>query len=161
AYAKGTRSTRYANAPKGLFYPEDSVDGDKIPEGGVASGKRQFAPRIGVAWDAAGDGKTSVRAGFGIYYDTPMLYMLNNMNLQAPFSFSVAFQDGFFDDPYRNRSNLNVFPFSGDFDRNSPFQSPFAAIVYLPRWQQPYTQNWNITLQRTIGNWLAQLGYVG
>ena len=101
AYLKGERSTRYLNAPKGLFYPGDTVDGETIPKGGVSSSRKQFAPRIGFAWDVTGDGKTSLRAGWGVYYDTPMLYMLNNMNLQAPFSFSVAFNDGLFDDQYR------------------------------------------------------------
>ena len=30
---------------------------------------RDFSPRIGVAWDVFGNGRTAVRAGFGIYYD--------------------------------------------------------------------------------------------
>ena len=137
------------------------VNGTTIPKGGVDSSHKQFAPRLGVAWDVKGDGKTSVRAGYGIYYDTPMLYMLNNMNLQSPFSFSVAFNDGSFDHPYAGRTNLNVFPFSGDFNTNSLGSTLFAAVVYEPKWQQPYTQNWNVTFRRILGQWLVQAGYVG
>lgn len=161
AYRQGAKSTRYSNAPKGLFYPGDQVNGETIPKAGVASSKLQLAPRVGLAWDITGNGKSSLRVGYGIFYDTPSLYMLNNMNLQSPFSFNVTFNDGLFDDPYRGRANLNVFPFSGDFDRNSPFQSPFRAIVYQARWNQPYVQNWNVTLQRAIGQWSFQAGYVG
>ena len=58
-------------------------------EGGTDASKLQFAPRIGLAWDVTGDGKTSFRAGYGWFYDTAELYLYNNMNLQAPFSFTV------------------------------------------------------------------------
>jgi len=160
-YARGTRSARYINAHPGLFYPGDVVGGATIPKSGVHSGTKQFAPRIGVAWDVTGKGTTSLRAGYGIYYDTPMLYLLNNMNLQAPFSFTAAFTDGLFDDPYRGRQNLNLFPFSGDFAKDSPFQSPMSAIVYEPNWQMPYTQNWNLSLERRFGSWLLHAAYVG
>lgn len=160
-YLKGIVSTRYVNAPAGLYYPGDSPDGRSIPISGTDASKKQFAPRIGIAWDVAGDGKTSVRAGYGWFYDTAEMYLYNNMNLQAPFSFSVAFTNGSFDHPYLGRESLNVFPYSGDFSRNSPFQTPFAAVVLQPTWQQPYTQNWNFTVEHSFGSWLASASYVG
>lgn len=161
-YNKGTRSQRYVNAPRGLYYPGDKVSGDYIiPKAGTEASKKQFAPRIGLAWDITGDGKTSLRAGYGIFYDVPMMYALNNMNLQTPFSFTVAFTDGVFDDPYRGRQNVNLFPFSGDFDKNSPFQSPTSANVYQPRIKLPYVQNWNVTLERSIATWMFKASYVG
>jgi hypothetical protein len=160
-YLKGTVSARYVNAPPGLYYPGDSPNGREIPKSGVAVGKTQFGPRIGLAWDVFGDGRTSLRAGYGIYYDSAEMYVLNNMNLQAPFSFSVSFQDGSFDKPYAGRQNLNVFPYSGDFSRNSPFQTPFAAVVYERDWKPAYTQNWNFTLEHSFHSWVAQASYVG
>jgi hypothetical protein len=160
-YAQGTVSTRYVNAPRGLYYPGDSPNGRGIPKGGAYASKDQFAPRVGVAWDVAGNGRTSLRAGYGRFYDTAELYLYNNMNLQAPFSFSVAFQDGLFDRPFQGREGLNVFPYSGDFSKNSPFQSPFAAVVLLPTWQQPSTQNWNVTGEHSFRTWLVSLSYVG
>jgi hypothetical protein len=89
------------------------------------------------------------------------MMMLNNMNVQTPFSFTVAFTDGYFDDPYRGRTNFNVFPFSGDFATNTTFQIPTAASVYQPDWRQPYTQNWNLTLEHSIATWVFQASYVG
>jgi hypothetical protein len=160
-YKKNLESQRYVNAPRGLFYPGDSVSGYTIPKCGVEASKKQFAPRIGIAWDVKGDGKTSLRAGYGIFYDVPMMYALNNMNLQTPFSFTVAFQDGLFDDPYRGRQNYNLFQFSGDFDKNTPFQLPTSAVVYQPTLKLPYTQNWNVTLERGIADWTFQASYVG
>src|SRR6185437_4391353 len=160
-YLKGTTSTRYINAPPGLYYPGDSPNGRGIPKGGTDASKKQFAPRVGLAWDIEGNGKTSFRAGYGWFYDTAEMYLYNNMNLQAPFSFGVTFQDGLFDKPYLGRESLNVFPYSGDFSRTSPFQTPFAAVVLQPTWQQPYTQNWNVTLEHSFGSFVASASYVG
>jgi hypothetical protein len=162
-YAKGTRSQRYVNAPRGLYYPGDTVAGGYvIPKTGVEVGKKQFAPRIGLAWDVNGDGKSSLRTGYGIFYDVPMMYALNNMNVQTPFSFTTRFEDGLFDDPYRGRQNLNLYPFSGDFDKNTPFQLPTAVTsAYQPSYKLTYVQNWNVTLERSIATWIFQASYVG
>ncbi|MFB3827618.1 MAG: carboxypeptidase regulatory-like domain-containing protein [Bryobacteraceae bacterium] len=161
-YAKRTRSKRYTNAPPGLYYPGDTLStGYVVPKAGVEVGRKQFAPRVGLAWDVKGDGRTSVRLGYGIFYDVPMMYALNNMNVQTPFSFTTAFTEGLFDDPYRGRENLNLFPFAGDFDKNTPFQLPTSAVVYPASFKLTYTQNWNVTLERSIASWVFQVSYVG
>jgi len=121
-----------------------------------------FAPRFGFAWDVRGDGKTSVRGGYGIFYDTPEMWLLNNMNAQTPFSFLVQFPDGNFDNPYAGRQSFNVFPFSGDFDPKTPFQIPFDTVALESKFVQAYVQNWNLTVERKLGNdWLLRIGYVG
>ena len=40
-----------------------------MPRGTYATDKNNFAPRLGVVWDPTGDGTTSVRGGWGIFYD--------------------------------------------------------------------------------------------
>ncbi len=161
-YAKGTTSPHFVNAPPGLFFPGDNVSGFTVPKAGTGSDLNNLGPRFGFAWDVKGDGSTSIRGGYAIFYDTPELWLLNNMNAQTPFSFLVQFNDGNFDDPYRGRENFNLFPFAGDFDPKTPFQIPFDTTALESKFVQAYVQNWNLTIERKLGSdWLLRLGYVG
>jgi hypothetical protein len=60
-----------------LFAPATSINAAAEQALGVTEGiPRQYkdiAPRFGLAWDPWGDGKTVVRAGFGLFYDHPLL----------------------------------------------------------------------------------------
>ncbi len=50
-----------------------------------------FAPRLGLAWDPFKDGKTAVRAAFGIYDQSPLLWEYSHENSPAvPFAFNVT-----------------------------------------------------------------------
>ena len=161
-HARGTRSPHFVNAPPGLFFPGDKLSGFTVPKAGTESDLNNLGPRFGFAWDIRGNGTSSLRGGYSIFYDTPELWLLNNMNAQTPFSFTVDFQDGNFDNPYRSRESFNVFPFSGDFDPKTPFQIPFDTTALESKFVQAYVQNWNLTIERKLGaDWLLRMGYVG
>ena len=162
-YLAGIGSQVYVNSPPGLLYPGDKTpSGSTVPLGVIPTQYGHVTPRFGIAWDVFGDGKTSLRSGYGIYYDTPELYAYNNMNDQAPFSFTVNFINGYFDDPYRGREQLNVFPFAGDFQKNSMFPMPFAAAALQSTQPLPYEQNWNLTIEHQFGqDWTLRTSYVG
>jgi hypothetical protein len=66
AFIPGFHSTRLPNAPAGLAYPGDPG----IPDGTYATDKNNFAPRLGAVWDVNGDGRTTVRGAWGVFYDS-------------------------------------------------------------------------------------------
>ncbi len=57
-------------APQGLALPAYQLLG---LQKGIQTDKNNIQPRIGVAWDPKGDGKTVIRASFGMFYDHPLL----------------------------------------------------------------------------------------
>lgn len=161
-YASGIRSERYIDAPAGLLYP-----GDRDPGGGVFSrslmkpDNNNWAPRVGIAWDPFGSGKTSIRAGFGVYYDTPSLQAQNDANNVSPFSYSVQFYDGQLDKPYLGREKSNIFPVT-QFANDTPFDSPLYTIVLDGKYVTASTLNWNFTVEReVVRDTRLRLAYVG
>ena len=168
-YQKGTRSQKFVNAPPGLLFPGDKASNFTVPKAGTDSDLNNLGPRFGFAWDINGNGKTSLRGGYGIFYDTPELWLLNNMNTQTPFSFTVSFNGPVnpggvlpFDNPYLGRESFNVFPYAGDFDPKTPFQIPFETTSLEKKFVQAYVQNFNLTIERRVASdWLVRLGYVG
>ena len=61
------KTTQCANAPPGFLYPGD--DGFVNGNAGMEDNLWQFSPRVGFAWDPAGDGKMSIRTGYALGYD--------------------------------------------------------------------------------------------
>ena len=76
--ASGRRST--ANAPPGLFYRGDPG----VPEDGTKPDRNNVSGRFGFAWDVTGDGRTSIRGGGGMFYDTHLQGDYNNGGVNAP-----------------------------------------------------------------------------
>ena len=161
AFASGTRSTVFPNAPPGLFYT-----GDKgVPEDGIGGDYANVAPRFGFAWDVFGNGNTSVRGGFGVFYDSRMAAFANNRFLgAAPFSATVSLTtpQGPFSNPYLGVTN----PFPAVFPpaSNATFVQPVQVFSWDPvnKWITPRNYMANLTIEQDLGKgWLSRIAYVG
>ena len=109
---------------------------------GIQTDKNNFQPRIGVAWDPKGDGKTVVRASYGIFYDHPLLalYFLGDAS-DGSTSGQLAFVGTGFCSGDGQPANLNAFTiFQGLLNQPgcAPSSSPTANanLGYLPDQQR-------------------------
>ena len=110
---------------------------------------KNFTPRVGIAWDPTGDGKTSVRSGFGIFYDPIWTDFYANAGNRAPPFYTLG--------SVRNP----VFPNAGDMIGHPDFVlGRLDALKFEP--QNPYTMQYNFTVQREIwAGSVLTLSYVG
>lgn len=169
----GAQSTRFINAPTGLLFP-----GDKgAPRGANYPDKNDFAPRFGFAWDPTGSGRTSLRGGFGIFYDILKGEDSLQFNGQAPFfgytdfnfdAPAYAGQIPYFADPFGSTGNINPFPSkppAPDINFADSGFLPFGGSgVYFvdPHLRTPYIYQYNLSLQRELTKSLkAEAAYVG
>ena len=164
AFRPGQQSTVYPTAPLGLVFPGDTG----IPAGVVSSSWGKFAPRIGFAYDPFGDGKTSVRGGYGIFYDTPRLVAYNSIANRQPFSVGTTVSNpASLTDPYGTAPNvaaalLNYIGGVPAGQTNYQFVAPVALNNIDPGFSNAYLQQWNINVQREIvKDFVLTAAYVG
>ena len=155
-YRAGMQSTRFPKAPRGYLFAGDAG----CPAGGTQSTLAAFSPRAGLAYRLGT--RTSIRGGFGLFYQAPAAVHWNNMVDSAPFSPQFILFRVPFDNPYQGMTN----PFPAQFAPFNPgsdieFQKPLLGVSYDPGWRPTSVMSWNLTLEHQLrSDLLARAAYV-
>ena len=164
--------------PTGLVVP-----GDKgVPPAMTSTYYNAFAPRIGVAYSPnssgglkekifGNNGATSIRAGFGLFYNPIEELVLAQFGAEPPFGGSSSLFDTFLNTPFvyqaggtpaPNPFNGIISPAPGQPVDYSLFRPLLLYGEFQPHLRTQYTSQYNLTIQRQLTrDMMLQLGYVG
>ncbi len=152
-----------------------------VPSGLTAAYYKAYAPRLGLAWSPSFEppllkalfgeaGSSSIRAGWGLFYNPIEQLVLEQLSAQPPFGGSSSIYNPGFSRPFRLQDgSVAPNPFQGVL--NPPPGTPvnwalFRPILLYgqlePELRMQYSAQYNLTFQREIpGDLLVQLAYVG
>jgi hypothetical protein len=159
-YYAGKKTAQFSNAPPGLFFPGDPG----VPKNGNYPDWKNFAPRLGFAYDVFGNGKTSLRGGAGVFFDARIVGYYNFHLVNTPWSETVSLTSpaGPFSNPYLGITN--PFPLPRVPAPNAPFPKPVLVVTWDPagRYVTPTIYQWNLSLEHQLApDWLVRGAYVG
>jgi hypothetical protein len=158
-YRPGQQSTLYPNAPPGVLFVGDPG----IPHGGFNASYKNIAPRVGLAYDIFGDGKSNLHIGYGIFFDQPNTITTNNQTDQAPFApvvteFGSSANNS--ENPYGGTTS--PFPYPSPPSKNSTFPQYSTQYLYAANMRNAYTQSYNVQVQQDLGHGtIFSLAYAG
>jgi Carboxypeptidase regulatory-like domain len=163
--------------PLGLVFPGDRG----VPNGLTNTYLRAFAPRLGLAWSpnsstgwwsklTGGPSKSSIRMGWGMFYDSNEELIFASFAAQPPFGGSTVITNPLFNTPFLSQNGtITPNPFNG-VENPSPgspvdFASfrPITLFGNYPATLRPqYAEQYHINIQRELTkDMILQFGYVG
>ena len=149
------RAGNYITDASGVLLTDPHIGGSAFTENNAT---RLFSPRFGLAWDPFGNGKTSVRAGFGTYYSLidALSFLLSSL---PPYNGSASFT-GSLPALLPITANVPVPPSCG-------LGVPAPCTTYAPQGIQanaktPTVEEWNFSVQQQLDrNTALRVAYVG
>jgi hypothetical protein len=121
----------------------------------VDSPKANFGPRLGIAWDPFGKGRSSVRMGYGIYYDQVLNgTLLQNIGQNPPYQETFTQTVTRLDQPVPTGVTVTA----------ATSLTALSVRAIQPQWKDPYMQHWSLDLQHQLGEdgkTVLSAGYFG
>ena len=168
-------STKFPTAPAGYLFQGDpgGPSGNKLTHNSLD----KWSPRIGIAWDPVGDGRLSVRAGFGIFYDFPN-FSYDQFGFEEPYGGAVTVPaDGctttcltnpwanfsFTDQSGVTHNGEDPFPaFVGTGPANAAYLPGSLVFSYPQNIKPTYVMQYNLSVEKQVGtSWLLSIAYLG
>jgi hypothetical protein len=181
-------STEFPTAPAGYLFNGDpgGPTNNKLSKNALD----EWSPRIGVAWDPQGNGRMSIRAGFGIFHDFPN-FSYDQFGFEEPYGGAVTAPGGTctttcLSDPWGTLPGApNPFTFIDQEGVTHTGQDPFGSApgtldyvgtgpknaAYLPgalvfsypqNVKPTYVMQYNLSVEKQLGNnWLVSATYLG
>jgi len=166
-----------ADCPTGLVVPKDPG----VPAGLTSTYYKSFAPRVGLAYSPNFDsgvlgkvfgnnGKTSIRMGWGLFYNPIEELVMAQFGAEPPFGGSSSVSNVFFNTPFVFQAGGTAPNPFGGIITPTPGQpvdlSDFRPILlygeFQPHLRTQYTAQYNLTIQRELArDLMLQIGYVG
>jgi hypothetical protein len=160
-FVAGKASTVFPNGPAGQYFY-----GDKgVPQGFTKDHFLNLSPRLGIVWDPRGDGRTTIRAGGGMLFDTLAAFLTYRITSQnAPWGVTVSNTSGpyLFSNPWAKVPGGNPFPLPLFPPSSYVFPLNAADTFLMPEALPPTLSTWNLGIQHQFGqNWIASITYLG
>jgi Carboxypeptidase regulatory-like domain/TonB dependent receptor-like, beta-barrel len=168
-------STKFPTAPAGYLFNGDpgGPSNNKLTHNALD----KWSPRIGVAWDPMGDGRMSVRAGFGIFYDFPN-FSYDQFGFEEPYGGAVTVPANgctttcitnpwanfsFTDQGGVTHNGEDPFPqYVGTGPANAAYLPGSLVFSYPQNIKPTYVMQYNLSVERQVGtSWLLSATYLG
>lgn len=166
-FVPNVQSTKVPSAPLGMLFPGDAG----VPRGIVDTRYHHVSPRLGVAWDPFGDGKTAIRAGAGMFYGSVAGNEWNQPGNAQPFavrqpnlainSLTNVYAPTLVNGTPSSFPNGDPFPYT--YNTAHPLFLPNASIETISKsYQWPLVYQFNAAVQRQLPfNVSTTVAYVG
>ena len=165
-FAANFHSSTFTSAPAGLAFAGDPQYA--CANGYNCSDYKKFFPRVGLVFDPMGDGKMTIRASYGMFGDRLHQFFPNQMGFGPPFGSNVGLSNVNLTNPWANYPGGNAIPYLancnpiGHASHTCTFPTAGSYVVFNTNDYKPmYTHQWNLSIQRQVGEWLLTANYIG